>query len=251
MYDNSLTSSELVKPSISSTHPVSPYEPIMDRKRGYDRSVDDTGVCFGRRLGLRDCDTSTAAVTQDRTSAITDHSSPLLPAPSAKPYSGNVFWSLKQPFVAIPDTQIDSKIPQHLAIPVSPLPDAPAPYKPYESFPPSHCGRQAESIKPSWSESGTALLERAKSFCRASVSNLGEKAGKYRERWALSRYQSTARQSSYGSSSRGIRRTGNISSMIEGFAKALPTGLYTKWTQCTGNRTRGAAARSTSLYGED
>jgi hypothetical protein len=228
IYSNRLTSSEIRPPSIKSISRRLELEgPMMTRGRGYKRPVGDTGVCFGHRLGLQDCSTSTSPAK-----------------PAKQMYSGNI--SRK-----IPSSQTPSVPSQSLSLPPSPLLGEPEPYcKPILPSPSSHCGTQAKSIQPSWFESGTAFLGKAKSFCKESASHFGKTAGGWTERWALSGYQGTARQSSYGSHLQNMMRGRNPSSTMGELVKAWAAKPQRLWTRCTANRRTEAASRS-EIYDEE
>jgi hypothetical protein len=194
----------------------------MTRGRGYKRPVGDTGVCFGHRLGLQDCSTSTSPAK-----------------PAKQMYSGNI--SRK-----IPSSQTPSIPSRFLTLPPSPLlVGEPKPYcEPILPSPSSHCGTQAKSIQPSWFESGTAFLGKAKSFCKESASHFGKTAGGWTERWALSGQRGTARQSSYGSHLQSMMRGRNPSSSMGDLVRGWAAAPHRLYTQCIGNRRTEAALRS-------
>jgi len=219
---------------------------MMSRARGYIRPVsENTRLFFGNRPGSIGGKPSTASFKDNETTANTDQSSSMTNATPSKPmYSGNVAHHLSTP---IPDSQTTSVKSQYLRVPSPPPLDSwgePEPFRKIRQS--SHCGTQAESIKPSWYESGTAFLGKAKSFCKESVSYCGKAVGGWSERWSLSGHRETARQCTYRSHLHEMMRRSNASSTMGGLVKAWAANSHRLWTRCIRNRRTEAASRSES-----
>jgi hypothetical protein len=194
---------------------------MMRRGPGYERDVDKTGVCFGHRPGLQDCGTSTTPAN-----------------PTKQMYPGNVFPRLTDQSEVISG--------QFLA----PPPTSTSQEQPYDQTPSpslfSYHGTQAESIKPSWYESGTAFLSKAAKSCyTASKSRYDQAAGWCNKGLALAGFRETAMHSALGSYIRDMTETKIAKVSIGATTMAQSRRFNRPWTQCT----RGASW-SRSLYGK-
>jgi hypothetical protein len=208
----------------------------MRRKRGYEKPVEKCGLFFGNRQGSIDCSPSAAPVTQDETTAITGQPSSVMTAPPAKPYIGNYSRRLVEPFTVISDSQITSLQPQFLRVPSRPpLELCEDPKASCEASRSSQRGRQAESIKTSWYESGTAFLGKAVRSCyTASKSKYDQAASWCKQGLALAEFRKTAMHSALGSYIRDLTETKIAKVSIGATAMARSGRPNPPWTQCTG-----------------